>query len=148
MKTKKDLNEYFTSSIKGFHSHNNMDCGQTISVSYDMDMSFLSLNFEIFPKVYFHDPIVDSLEEYFQSRPMSHGLYLNVFLRVLYGHRLGDYSCYGFYCLKEKLSVIHHYDWTSYFYVLVHMFAWYDFFTAMIFVLVLHDHILWLEGWE
>lgn len=48
--------------VKKSHSHENMDCGQPVNATYNMDLSLINLPCQSFPKGCFHDPIVESLE--------------------------------------------------------------------------------------
>lgn len=60
-------------------------------------------------------------------------LYLHVFHQVLYNHRYGIlFFSRSFYSI-DNLTMIHHCDCTSYFYMLVHMFTWYVLFTTLFF---------------
>jgi len=89
------FNESSPSSIRQSHFHENMDCGHPANVYYYVDFSLIDISCHSFPKGSFHDLIVDSLEEYYQSGRMSCGLYLHALHRVLYGHSLGNYCCCG-----------------------------------------------------
>jgi len=82
IETKKNRNEYFSSSIKESHVHDSLDFGQPNKISYDMYMSLFSLSCLSFPNSFFHYPIANSLEVSFQSRSMSHGLYSHAFCKV------------------------------------------------------------------
>lgn len=63
--------------------HKGTDHGQLDNIAYDVDQSFFNLSCLSFHKGYFHDPIMDSLEYYFQFGPMSRGLHLMKYCMVM-----------------------------------------------------------------